>query len=221
MGRDNQTTLHPSLQYPSPIWNLSFIDSHLWVGGGVGRGCLMREGPDIRFIFGEGRLYCDIKLLSAVSYGFIPVAVLILFVRSQPSLPLKLADELQNPQVLTWNEWSHGLHACDQNLDGENGRSSLESSGTSENIFLPLLLLGRKIHFSRIEGKERCERETDFYGFLNERNATRVRPLFLLTLFSRYPSSPVAIRVIKLTLYYNSRRGSGPRIRSQIVGVPN
>ena len=61
----------------------------------------MREGPDIRFIFGGGPLYCDIKLLSAVSYGFIPVAVLILFVRSQPSLPLKLADELQNPQVLT------------------------------------------------------------------------------------------------------------------------
>ena len=52
-----------------------------------------------------------------------------------------------------------------KNLDGENGRP--ESSGTIGSIFLPLLLLGRKIHFSRSEGKERCERETDFYGFVN------------------------------------------------------
>lgn len=46
-------------------------------------------------------------------------------------------------------------------------KACLESSGTIRNIFLPLLLLGRKIHFSRNEGEERCERGTDFYGFLN------------------------------------------------------
>jgi len=43
----------------------------------------MREGPDF---FGNP-ISCDIKLLAALSYGLIPVTVLILF-GSQPTSPI-------------------------------------------------------------------------------------------------------------------------------------
>jgi len=104
-----------------------------------------------------------------------------------------------------------GLHACDQILDGENGRWwSPKSIGKIKHIFLPLLLLYRKIHFfSRSESKERCVHEQITMVFERaERVQQACGPLFLLALFSRYISSPVANRVIKLTLTLIEGMGS-------------
>lgn len=152
-----RTTKHhytvPSIHPWNLNLNLSLIHSaasSIWLLGkevaAWWRWMMLREGPDFWIFWDRWGcwLQCDIKLFSL----FTPSFTLLYF--ETEILRFDIVN-LRNPSNFKFNMKRvipSGLHVCDQILDGENGRWwSPKSIGKIKHIFLPLLLLYRKIHF--------------------------------------------------------------------------